>query len=457
MGPRPRWVMALCLATLAAASCAYRPKANSSIETGRPSVPVIATSVLPSGLRVVALRRPWRTDRPQVLVATIVGFGQNHERSVEWAHLAEHLAANNRPSVPGPDLADGENRLASNAMTRLNHSIFYIAVPPASAPYAIHRRIAAAGGFENDPQVLITQKDRVIAEFARHPDYPFAASRAAVALAAGKTVRADVRIDAVRTARASDLAAMMAGGYRPENAVTVIVGDIDPEAALRQAAIAEASFGFERAAPKPIGGPSCLPIENAPAAALTGSSRMEKHTGSALWARPGVGHPDHLALAITKFALHDPAVLAPVLEREYGIVEIAAPSPDWFADPGCGFAEVLLQSRSPVDPEKLAATLATQAVDRSMLSDARLAEARTRLKASLKAALESGRGERLAEMIGIFVLAGLPPGTVFETADRIDAVSNDAVRAAAAYWFGKTRPTAAVLESAPLRPDAEDD
>jgi predicted Zn-dependent peptidase len=185
----------------------------------------IISERLASGYRVVIARvSPVTPLEPRVFIGCYVLHGSLEERELGWAHLMEHVAANNRSAIAGPLRPEGVDPINSNALARPYYTSFVSVVPPAMLPSVLHSRMARAGRTGDDPKVFADEVARVIAELERDRAGRYPAYKALVALALGQSPLLADEIASVRRADQQSLAAAMAPIYRPDNAVLVIAG-----------------------------------------------------------------------------------------------------------------------------------------------------------------------------------------------------------------------------------------
>ncbi len=257
----------------------------------------IKTETLSSGYRVVIARTPPVAGQSErIYVGSYALYGSMQENMFGWAHLMEHVVANNRSTITGPARPEGVSFLEGNALTRPYYTSFVSVLPPALLASTVHSRMARLGRFENDSAVFATQVGRVLAELERDMAGQFPAYKALVALALGKSPRLSDELDLVRNTNREELAKEIAPIYRPENGVLVIVGDldIDSTSALVHETEARLRLSEVRGAAR-----SSTPTLRMNQSSVIDHQNKTSHYAVAIgWAKPPLGDQDQLALLV---------------------------------------------------------------------------------------------------------------------------------------------------------------
>jgi predicted Zn-dependent peptidase len=284
-------------AILMCAACAAAVKEPST------SSPVsriqIVSEQLPSGYRVVVARTPPVAGRePRIYVGSYVLHGSIQETRSGIAHFMEHVVANNRSTIAGPARPEGAKFFDANALTRPYYTSFVTVVPSALLASTVHSRMARMGRVENDSQVFVTEKGRVLAEVERDMSGKYPAYKALVALALGKSPRIADELDIVRNTNSEELARTIAPIYRPHDAVFVVAGDLDIDSTLAlvratdaRLKLAEIRSGSKAANQNPK-------LRMGMTEVITGQNRSNQTIVAVGWEKPALGQTDQIPVLI---------------------------------------------------------------------------------------------------------------------------------------------------------------
>lgn len=427
----------------------------------------IASETLASGMRVVYARTPPVAGRPaRVFVASYVLSGVFGEERLGWAHLMEHVAANNRATVPNPYRTSEGQIVNGNALARPYYTSFLLIGAPEALPAMIHGRMARAGRFANEPAVFTNEVGRVVAELGRDRASLYPVYSALVAMARGRSPRLDDEVASVTSARAETLGATMAPIYRPERTVLAISGDVDPGAARALVREAEARFAWPGRTPLPVrrsaagfrfGGRATVASQNSGAQTAAGLA----------WPRPALGDPDLLPFLVADQLLlggrssgadpkrSDLSPLGAQLARSIGASELWDRQDEWsappMADTGPGLYTILFRSSRAVTPDEAAAAAraALREIAAAGLGDAAIETAKRQLAAFYEAWLLEPNGRIIADHMVAFAAAGRDPATLLGIPEAIRAVRPAAVRAAFRRNLLQVDPLAVVLPPMP--------
>jgi len=418
-------------------------------------------------MRVVLARTPPVEGRPRrAFVASYVLYGTFEEDRLGWAHLMEHVAANNRPAVANPHQTSQGQIVNGNALARPYYTNFLLIGAPEALPAMIHARMAAAGGFANNPAVLTNEIGRVVAELRRGRESLYPVYSALVSMARGRSPRLEDEVASVSEARQETLTAAMAPIYRPERSVLAISGDVDLAAARTMVREAEARFAWPARAPVQI-----RPRD--PRFRLSGRATVENQNTSSrtaaglAWPRPALGDRDLLPFLVADQMLlggrsngadqkrSDSSPLGADLARRLGASNLWDRQDEWsappMADTGPALYTVLFRSSRTLTPDEAAAAAraALREIASRGLTDAAIETAKAQLAAFYEALLMEPNGRMIADHMVAFAAAGRDPATVLGIPAAIRAVRPAAVRGAFRRYLSQVDPIAVVLPPAP--------
>ena len=272
-----------------------------SIQQPAPSSAVdqiaIKSETLSSGYRVVIARTPPIAGQSaRIYVGSYALYGSMQEDRSGWAHLMEHVVANNRSTVAGPARPQGINFIEGNALTRPYYTSFVSVLPPPLLASTVHSRMARLGRTENDSAVFATQAGRVLAELERDMTGQYPAYKAVVALALGKSPRLSDELELVRNTNREELGAAIAPIYKPDNGMLVIVGDlnVDSTRALVQETEARLQLSEVHGAARS----STPTLRMNQSAVVDHQNRSGHYVVGIAWAKPQLGDHDEFALLI---------------------------------------------------------------------------------------------------------------------------------------------------------------
>lgn len=230
-------------------------KPHASEHTSAPTQTIqplpVHSTVLPNKLRVIVI--PKHTA-PVVSVCVAYHVGSYHEYRTEtggnygFAHLFEHLMFEGSENVAHGmfdrycSTAGGEN----NAYTTFDKTMYYMTLPAHQVELGLWLESDRMGGFAIQEESLIAQKNVVLEEINQNVEnqpygkFGHVLNRLAFAPECG--YGHDVYGDTQHIANSTldDVRTFYHTFYRPDNAVLLLVGDIQPD---RGFALAEQYFG----------------------------------------------------------------------------------------------------------------------------------------------------------------------------------------------------------------------
>lgn len=349
----------------------------------------VRSETLASGYRVVLARLPVvDKNQPRVFVGSYVLYGAMQDARFGWAHLIEHIVANNRSSIAGPRWPAGVNTYDGNALTRPYYTSFVSVIPPAAVPSAIHSYMARAGRFENDSLVYSREVARVLAELGRDRASQFSAYDALTALARGLSPRLSDEIDVVRQTTRPEIAAAIAPVYTPANTVLVVAGNIDLDSTMAFVAQSEKRLRFSESARSPRISLRVPALHTGESVVITNQNTSAHNLVGASWPKPELGTKDQLPLLVADQLLlgrSDPvdepsrsqtSPLALRLASSLGGTDFFDgrigkwQAPD-MVDTGPGIMAVVFNTQSMVTPDSVRRALRAAMLDvrRNMTSD----------------------------------------------------------------------------------------
>ncbi|HYI39068.1 MAG TPA: insulinase family protein [Allosphingosinicella sp.] len=279
--------------------------------------PAVRTGTFANGLRYAIMRNGSPAKAVSLRLAIRAGSYDEEEAESGFAHFVEHMAFRSTRQAPEGSL---DTRFASlgvafgrdeNAATGIESTIYQMDVPvadQAAVAKVLEWLRGAADGILFAPAAVELEKGVVVAEIrARTSPTTIVGREAARFQAPGlRSVARDVggTEASVRAATPAALQAFYDRWYRPDNAVLVIAGDADPDAMLKAAEAAFASWtgrgapgtrakpaapaqrgldSFTRKGPSlPLAGSACrvAPLDGPRDASL---ERMRRETLSQIW------------------------------------------------------------------------------------------------------------------------------------------------------------------------------
>ena len=454
------------------AACAGPPSPSITTRLDSPQSALVAqieilSDLLPSGYRVVLARTPAVTGRdPRIYIASYVLHGSMQDSMPGWAHLMEHIAANNRSTIAGPVRPEGLNIIESNALARPYYTSFVTVVPPALLPSVMHSRMARAGRAENDSQVYATQVGRVLAELERDLSWQYPAIKSLVSLARGRSPKLSDEMKVMRETTSPTLAAAMNYIYRPDNAVLVIAGDINLEetrAMVRETDTRLRLRELRTAAPFSLPVPV---LRTGQEAVIEGQNRSAHNVVGVSWMKPPLGHADQLALLIADQLMlgrgdsvadpvrSDSSAIAIRLARSLGGSSFwDGRAGKWGAidlvDTGPGVQAVVFNTDQTLTLAQVrdSVTAALRDIRSNAMTDAEIEQARERLASFYERWFFEPMYRTLSDHLMAYAATGRDPRLVKEIPAQIRRVQPSAVRAAFDRYLLGVRANIVILPS----------
>ena len=381
-------------------------------------------------------------------------YGTMNETRFGWAHLMEHVVANNRSTIGGPARPEGVSFFDANALTRPYYTSFVTVVPRALLASTIHSRMARMGRVENDSQVFTTQVGRVLAEVERDMSGKYPAYKALVALAIGQSPKIADELELVRETKREDLAAAIDPVYRPENAVLVIAGDLDLDSTrsmVRETEMRLRLSEVRSAKPLTMTAPK---LRMGVSEVINGQNRSAHSVVAAGWEKPPLGNEDQLALLVVDQILlgrggspDDPArsdssALAVRLARSLGgsgfwdgrAGKWQAPE---LVDTGPSIHAVVFSTDSNFTVQKVRDSMSAALSDimQKGMSDTEIERARESLASFYERWLFEPTYRILGDHLMAYAVTGRDPAQVRSIPSEIRAVKSSAVRRAFDRYF----------------------
>ena len=261
-------------------------------------------NVLPNGLRVLVRRD---SSAPVVAIVTHVcaGYFDETDNVVGIAHVLEHMYFKGTPTRGVGEIARETKAVGGylNAATIYDYTSYYTVLPSSGFKSGLEIQFDAYANSLIDANELARELEVIIQEAKRKADNPHA-----VAVETLYEVLHDRhrirrwrigREPGLRALTRDDLVAFYANFYRPGSTILVIVGDVDPDDALREV---ELRYG-QLPAGQPVRTPG--PRENG-----VGGFRYREWTGdigqtqlAIGWRTPESNHRDTPALDLLATAL----------------------------------------------------------------------------------------------------------------------------------------------------------
>jgi zinc protease len=190
----------------------------------------------PNGMRAIVAATPADPGRaPRVFVGLYVRYGAA-SAGPELAHLVEHIAANNRPTLVDYEIPAGLVAYGSNAMTRPDYMSLWRTVSPEGLAALIPNRANKVAGVNLDSAVFTREVGRVAAETQRRIDRIAAQGLGAADLLGeaffGSRIPLEALLDTIRSFELTTVYGEIERWFRPDNALLIVAGDVDAAATM---------------------------------------------------------------------------------------------------------------------------------------------------------------------------------------------------------------------------------
>ena len=244
--------------------------------------PAIQSGTLPNGLRYAVVRNDSPGDAISIRLLVETGSYDEEESERGYAHFIEHMAFRSTRSAPGGVM---DNRLAAlgvafgrdqNAATGFDSTVYRVDLPKRDmkgVTEVLGWMRDAADGIRFEAAGVDAERGVILAELRTHSGPERDAQRAIMAFQApglrstGREVIGTP--ETLTAARPATLQAFHKRWYRPDNAMVVIAGSVDPAEAKR---LVDQSFGSWRAEgekPRRVAAPKSLPDRGAESIVVT--------------------------------------------------------------------------------------------------------------------------------------------------------------------------------------------
>jgi len=354
-------------------STAFIHAAQATVESA------VTRATLPNGMRVVILRNALA---PVVTVETnfLVGGDETPDGFPGMAHAQEHMAFRGCTGMSADQTAaiyaqlGGEN----NADTEQNITQYYATVPAADLDVALQAQATCLRGIDNTDQEWNQERGAIEQEVARdlsNPTYKFI-SRLNQDMFAGTPYAHDPlgtksSFDATTGQMLKDFYSKW---YSPDNAILVIVGDIDPASTMARIQQLFGSISSHPLPPRPA-----VDLKPVKSESFTLDSNLPYVLSFIAYRLPGSSSPDYAAAQILSDVLGsqrgDLYAMVPAgkaLGAEFGIAET-------YPKASVGFGLVAVPAGSDVtgatqEMRKILANYAEKGVPEELVAAARRSE-----------------------------------------------------------------------------------
>ena len=288
----------------------------------------VTRATLANGMRVVIIRN---TLAPVVTVETnfLVGGDETPAGFPGMAHAQEHMAFRGCTGMSADQTAaiyaqlGGEN----NADTQQNITQYYATVPAADLDVALQAQATCLRGIDNSDQEWAQERGAIEQEVARdlsNPTYKFV-SRLNQDMFAGTPYAHDPlgTKDSFDATTGQMLKDFYKQWYTPGNAILIIVGDIDPQAALTKV-----KQLFDDIPSHPLPAKPSVELTPVKTESFSLDSNLPYVLAFTAYRFPGTGSPDYAAaqilsdvLASQRADLYAMVPAGKALGTEFGIAE----------------------------------------------------------------------------------------------------------------------------------------
>ncbi|HEY3999576.1 MAG TPA: pitrilysin family protein [Candidatus Xenobia bacterium] len=212
----------------------------------------VTRATLPNGLRVVVVQ-----DTVAPVVTTLMSYlvGSDDENIEGLAHATEHMMFRGSRSLSEAEFAEVEAVTggSSNAFTQNNATQYYFTVPADDLDLALRLEASRARDLLNSPPAWATERGAIEMEVTRdNSDASYRLFERMLHHMFAGTPYADPGLGTLQSfgkqVNSPELQAFYGHWYHPNNAVLVIVGDVDPKEAVVKV---ERYFGDIPSAPLP--------------------------------------------------------------------------------------------------------------------------------------------------------------------------------------------------------------
>jgi zinc protease len=194
----------------------------------------VARATLPNGLQVVAVRQPLAPVVTTVVVYR-VGAEEDPDGQPGMAHAQEHMLFRGSPGLSAPQLGEISAAMGgdSNAFTESADTQYYYTVPSEDLDVALHIEAARMSDVLDTQADWSSERGAIEQEVARDrsdPEYVVTAAARAAMFAGTPDANDGLGTKASFDAMTADqLKQFYMKWYGPDDAVIVVVGDLDPQ------------------------------------------------------------------------------------------------------------------------------------------------------------------------------------------------------------------------------------
>ena len=314
----------------------------------------IVRATLPNGLRVVIVRN---TLAPVVATSVnyLVGSDETPAGFPGTAHAQEHMMFRGSPGLSADQLAAIGSLMGGqfNANTRESVTQYLFTVPAQDLDQALHIEAVRMQGVADTEDSWQHERGAIEQEVAQDVSSPFYVlyEKLRAALFAGSMYEHDAL--GTRPSFDKTTAAMLQkfhdAWYAPNNAILVVVGDLDPAATLSKVKALFGSIPSKHLPARPK-----LALKALKATSLTLPTDLPNTTDILAFRMPGLDSPDYPALEVLadvlnshRFALYDLVPQGKAISTEFALVPL----------PKAGLAYAAVSIPSDANPADTAAKI----------------------------------------------------------------------------------------------------
>lgn len=273
--------------------------------TGRKADPAVVFGQLPNGLRYAILRNTTPSDGVAMRLRFGSGSIQESDEQQGLAHFLEHMAFRGSKNVADGEVVKILERHGlrfgpdTNAFTAQDQTVYMFNFPkadPASLDTGLTLFREIGERLKLDPALVESEKGVIVSEERLRdvPSYRMVKSNLGNALAGTRAVtRWPIgTLETIKAATSARLRDFYEANYRPDNAILIVVGNIDPAAMEKEI---KARFGDWKAAGSAQSVPLGTPAPGAKATEFIAEGAPDLLTVS--WVRPVDRRADTEAVA----------------------------------------------------------------------------------------------------------------------------------------------------------------
>lgn len=400
----------------------------------------VVSRTLDNGLEILV-----QEDHSTPLVCSFIWYrvGLRHEPSGQSgiSHFLEHMAFKGTERLSGREM----NRLVTarggylNGFTSMDYTAYVETLPSDALELAFRIESERMASCTLDPEDIEAEKGVVLSEFEGAENDPGFLLRRRVMAAQfpgqpyGQTVIGDK--DDIRGLTRKEVAAYYRSHYAPNNAVLVVVGDVEPEDAFAKA---EEYFG-------PIPSDEPAPPRPNPGRGATGEERVRLEVPGrtsyfqAVYEVPPIQHQDHIALEVLQNVVSSGrtsrlyrALVDSGLAAEAGGWQYESPEPTVF------LFEAALRPKVEHAAVERAFDEVIEGMREELVGELELTKSKNKTKATF---VYSADGvTRLAHQIGYYDII-YDHRYLEEFPEKVDAITAEDIRRVAQTYFAEDNRT----------------